>query len=121
MTDLDLSSLKTRLAELAPEGRSALLPALHAAQLIAQTRQFRGRQTTIIGDEDRLRFAQIFRQCSNKFFFTFTSNGQLNHLLDEKSPCVKAMPTQRLVPIRALGLSSSPRQAIKRRSCKSSP
>ena len=34
MTDLDLSSLKTRLAELAPEGRSALLPALHAAQEI---------------------------------------------------------------------------------------
>lgn len=34
MTDLDLSPLKTRLAEYAPEGRSALLPALHAAQEI---------------------------------------------------------------------------------------
>src|SRR5512135_627618 len=32
MPDVDLSPLKTRLDEFAPEGRTALLPALHAAQ-----------------------------------------------------------------------------------------
>jgi NADH-quinone oxidoreductase subunit F len=36
MTDTELIALRTILAELAPQGRSALLPALHAAQ------QFRG-------------------------------------------------------------------------------
>src|ERR1041384_840722 len=34
MTDLDLTPLRAALAELAPHGRSALLPALHAAQRI---------------------------------------------------------------------------------------
>jgi NADH-quinone oxidoreductase subunit F len=32
MSDLDLTDLRAALAELAPQGRSALLPALHAAQ-----------------------------------------------------------------------------------------
>src|SRR5437764_4826845 len=34
MTDFDLAPLQTVLAELAPQGRPALLPALHAAQAI---------------------------------------------------------------------------------------
>ena len=34
MSDFDLSPLRARLAEMAPQGRTALLPALHAAQEI---------------------------------------------------------------------------------------